>query len=93
MMDSNDDNNGAKQLSSSNDSFLQDILSIDVKEPTNGNNGARVQIRMPGGGKLVKKFDGDDPVKVIYAFVAVSYILCYKPESYDGALCLKTIVV
>jgi len=80
MMDSNDDNNCATQLSSSNDSFLQDILSIDVKEPTNGNNGARVQIRMPGGGKLVKKFDGDDPVKVIYAFVAVSYILCYKPE-------------
>ena len=71
MMDSNDDNN-TKQLSS-NDSFLQEILSMDVKEPTNG-NGARVQIRMPGGGnKLVKKFDGEDPVKVIYAFVAVSH--------------------
>ena len=71
MMDSNDENN-TKQLSS-NDSFLQEILSMDVKEPTNG-NGARVQIRMPGGGnKLVKKFDGEDPVKVIYAFVAVSH--------------------
>jgi len=35
-------------------------------------NGATVQIRMPDGGKRVRKFNKEDMVKVIYAFVAQS---------------------
>ncbi|KAL7509522.1 hypothetical protein ACHAXN_006862 [Cyclotella atomus] len=66
MMHSGNANGG----SASSDSFVAELLSIDVKaEPTSG---ARVQIRMPGGAKFVRKFNGDDPVKVIYAFVAQS---------------------
>lgn len=68
MMDNVDTNRGS---SSSSDGFVAELLSINVKdEPVNG---ARVQIRMPGGAKFVRKFNGDDPVKVIYAFVAVSF--------------------
>ena len=68
--------------SASCNSFLQEILSIDVKDPSSG--GARIQIRMPGGAKLVRKFHGDDPVKVIYAFVAVSSMaVLYYPSILD----------
>jgi len=54
--------------------FEAEILSMTVPtEPTGttGPNIARVQLRMPNDGKrLVRKFDGDLPVKVIYAYVA-----------------------
>ena len=50
--------------------FEEEILDIDVgDEPKT--NGAILQIRMPGGGKKVRKFNKSDTVKVIYAFVAV----------------------
>lgn len=52
--------------------FERDILCINVgDEPVSGDI-ARVQIRMPDGRRLVRKFRGDDPVKLIYAFVAQS---------------------
>lgn len=51
--------------------FEQEILSMEVgDEPTSGQNVARVQIRMPDGKRLVRKFGGESPVKIIYAFVA-----------------------
>lgn len=54
--------------------FEAEILSMTVPdEPTTTggpNNIAKVQLRMPNGKRLVRKFDGDLPVKVIYAFVA-----------------------
>ena len=40
-------------------------------EPTSGTI-ARVQLRMPDGKRLVRKFDGDASIKTIYAFVAQS---------------------
>ena len=74
MMDNNTSETGE-----SSGSFLQELLSMDVQEPASG---ARVQIRMPGGAKLVRKFNGDDPVKAIYAFVAVrSQCCCNGPIS------------
>ncbi|KAL7462170.1 hypothetical protein ACHAXS_002559 [Conticribra weissflogii] len=53
-------------------SFETDIRFMPVgDEPAPGTGGvARVQIRMPDGKRLVRKFRGDDTVKVIYAFVA-----------------------
>lgn len=52
--------------------FDQEILAIEVgDEPTSGDV-ARIQIRMPDGKRLVRKFKLDDSVKVIYAFVAQS---------------------
>eukprot|EP00573_Skeletonema_grethae_P012056 CAMPEP_0201709514 /NCGR_PEP_ID=MMETSP0578-20130828/58142_1 /ASSEMBLY_ACC=CAM_ASM_000663 /TAXON_ID=267565 /ORGANISM="Skeletonema grethea, Strain CCMP 1804" /LENGTH=700 /DNA_ID=CAMNT_0048198491 /DNA_START=32 /DNA_END=2135 /DNA_ORIENTATION=- len=52
--------------------FEAEILSMTVPdEPTTttGPNIAKVQLRMPNGKRLVRKFDGDLPVKVIYAYV------------------------
>jgi len=51
--------------------FEEEILSMEVgEEPTSNSNVARVQIRMPDGKRLVRKFGGEDQVKIIYAFVA-----------------------
>jgi hypothetical protein len=51
--------------------FEQEILSMEVgEEPTSSSDVARVQIRMPDGKRLVRKFGGDSQVKIIYAFVA-----------------------
>ena len=59
--------------------FESEIMSMEVGvEPTSGIV-ARVQIRMPGGKRLVRKFKGDSPVKFIYAFVAQS-----NEEAKDG---------
>jgi hypothetical protein len=53
-------------------SFEHEILSMEVgEEPTSGDI-ARVQIRMPDGKRLVRKFSASSPVKLIYAFVAQS---------------------
>ena len=50
--------------------FEKEILSMEVgDEPTSGTV-ARVQIRMPDGKRLVRKFGGESTVKLIYAFVA-----------------------
>ena len=52
--------------------FEREILTLEVgEEPTTGDV-ARVQIKMPDGKRLVRKFAGDSPVKLIYAFVAQS---------------------
>lgn len=68
---------------SSLDRFQQEIVSMDIgDEPANG--GARVQIRMPDGKRLIRKFNGEDPVRVIYAFVAVS--LKFGHSFYDTLL-------
>lgn len=53
------------------DTFEQRLLDQDIgEEPTSGGDIARVQIRMPDGKRLVRKFRGEDSVRVIYAFVA-----------------------
>ena len=54
--------------------FGQEILTLEVgEEPTTGDI-ARVKIMMPDGTRLVRKFAGDSPVKLIYAFVAQSNV-------------------
>ena len=54
--------------------FGQEILTLEVgEEPTTGDV-ARVKIMMPDGTRLVRKFAGDSPVKLIYAFVAQSNV-------------------
>lgn len=65
----NDDDKGEESKLSP---FETEILSMMVPdEPTTfGPNIAKVQLRMPNGKKLIRKFCGDSPVKVIYAFVA-----------------------
>lgn len=67
----NDDNTNKDDNVSESSAFEKEILTLEVgDEPTSGDNIARVQIRMPDGKRLVRKFDGDSPVKLIYAFVA-----------------------
>ena len=63
----NDDEDEAKPSA-----FEKEIRIMEVgDEPTSGDV-ARVQIKMPDGKRLVRKFAGDSPVKIIYAFVAQS---------------------
>jgi len=51
----------------------EEILTMAIGvEPPSGDNIVRVQIKMPTGKRLVRKFKGDDQVKLIYAFVAQS---------------------
>jgi hypothetical protein len=67
--------NGAEEQQSSTSSFEREILSMEVgEEPSTGGGEdvARVQIRMPDGKRLVRKFLSNSPVKFIYAFVAQS---------------------
>lgn len=53
------------------DTFEQKLLDQDIgEEPAPGDDIARVQIRMPDGKRLVRKFRSEDSVRVIYAFVA-----------------------
>lgn len=50
-------------------------LEEELKEMVVGDEpkqGARVQIRMPDGGRVVRRFKEEDSVKIIYAFVAQS---------------------
>lgn len=49
----------------------EEILTMEVGvEPHSGDNIVKVKIKMPTGKLLVRKFKGDDQVKLIYAFVA-----------------------
>lgn len=52
-----------------------DLLTLNL--PDEPASGARVQFRLPDGKKIVRLFSGSDPVKIIYAFIAVSenYVL------------------
>ncbi|KAL3795158.1 hypothetical protein HJC23_007386, partial [Cyclotella cryptica] len=59
--------------------FEQEIQTMDVGDEPAGKDVARIQIRMPDGKRLVRKFRGGDCVKVIYAFVAQS-----NPEAREG---------
>lgn len=53
-------------------SLLDELLGLDVgDEPASG---ARIQLRMPDGKRVVRKFDASQNVKAIYAFVAVSRV-------------------
>ena len=58
-------------------SFIEQLLEMTVPDEPSG-DGARVQIRMPDGKRLVRKFDKTDKVQLIYAYVAVS---CRIPKS------------
>jgi len=50
--------------------FIQDLLAIDVgDEPAKG---ARMQLRMPDGKRMVRKFAPAATVRTIYAFLAQS---------------------
>mmetsp|Transcript_26621 Transcript_26621/g.37496 ORF Transcript_26621/g.37496 Transcript_26621/m.37496 type:complete len:511 (-) Transcript_26621:247-1779(-) len=52
-------------------SFISELIAIQVgDEPSD--NSARIQIRMPDGKRLVRKFSKSSQVKIIYAFVAQS---------------------
>ncbi len=77
IKNSAEDNDGninadGKEEESKLSAFKSEMLSIIVPdEPTTtGPNTAKVQLRMPNGKRLIRKFCGDSPVKVIYAFVA-----------------------
>lgn len=51
-------------------SMSTDLIGMDVgQEPPSG---ARIQLRMPDGKRVVRKFPGDSLVKIVYAFVAQS---------------------
>lgn len=51
--------------------FDEEIRELKVgEEPSEG--GARLQFRMPDGGRVVRRFRSEDEVKIIYAFVAQS---------------------
>ena len=57
-------------------SLLDELLAFAVPdEPTDG--GSRIQLRMPDGKKAVRKFSPSDPVRVVYAFVAVRTFLLF----------------
>jgi UBX domain-containing protein 7 len=66
--------NGEK-TSTSSSAFIQELLQVEVgDEPTTAASTgvvARLQLRMPDGKRVVRQFMGSNPVKVIYAFVAV----------------------
>lgn len=61
--------------------FEREIMSLVVgDEPVSGaEKVARVQIRMPDGKRIVRKFDGGESVKLIFAFVAQSTEADGKP--------------
>lgn len=64
--DADDEDNESKPSA-----FERDIVAMDVgDEPASGAGVARVQIRLPDGKRMVRKFGGNSPVKIIYAFVA-----------------------
>lgn len=68
--------NGTTTRSSS---FIQELLDVQVgDEPTTAAGAARLQLRMPDGKRVVRKFDANNEVKVIYAFVAVRSFTTFR---------------
>ena len=56
---------------SGSSSFLDDLGTFEVgDEPEKG---ARIQFRMPDGKRKIRKFSPTDPVKMIYAYLAVRH--------------------
>jgi UBX domain-containing protein 7 len=59
-----------------------ELLSFAVSdEPTDG---SRLQLRMPDGKRVIRKFAASDLVRAIYAFIVVSSIKCHLVCSYHG---------
>lgn len=50
--------------------FEREILTMYVGDEPSSGDIARVQIKMPNGKRIARKFPADAPVKLIYAFVA-----------------------
>jgi hypothetical protein len=61
-------------------SLLDDLLITEVGDEAV--SGARIQLRMPDGKRMVRNFDPSQIVKVIYAFIAVSMRCCHGDEKY-----------
>lgn len=78
VLDDDDDNDDEMMEESEEEevkevTFHDEIVGMDVGEEPSGTDGvARIMIRMPDGKRLVRKFNGDDSVKMIYAFVSQS---------------------
>lgn len=54
-------------------SMVDELLAMVVAdEPAKG---ARLQLRMPDGKRIVRRFAPSDPIRIIYAFVAVRVLL------------------
>jgi len=91
--ENDNDNEEDKQEESKLSPFTTEILSMTVPtEPTTTSgqaNIAKVQLRMPNGKRLVRKFNGDLPVKVIYAFYAQLDDECMEDAKAGRAFELK----
>ncbi|KAL7508698.1 hypothetical protein ACHAXN_005806 [Cyclotella atomus] len=73
FVDNNDEAESEEKPAALNE-FEQEILALDVGDEPDSGDVARIQIRMPDGKRLVRKFKADDTVKIIYAFVAQSNV-------------------
>lgn len=60
-------------------SMVDELLAMTVEAEPAG--GARMQLKMPDGKRIVRKFNPTDAVKTIYAFVAVRS--CRQREVFD----------
>lgn len=48
--------------------FMDELISLDIgEEPSNG---ARIQFRLPGGKRIIRKFCATNSVKHVYAFIS-----------------------
>lgn len=65
-----DDQEDSKPSPKKKSSLLDELLGLQVSDEPSA--GARLQLRMADGKKIVRKFAPTDTVKMVYAFVAVS---------------------
>lgn len=65
-------------------SLLDDLLTTEVGDEAV--SGARIQLKMPDGKRMVRNFDPSQIVKVIYAFIAVSIRCCHGDENTNSKL-------
>lgn len=78
-----DDDAESEEKPAALNEFEQEILELDVGDEPASGDVARIQIRMPDGKRLVRKFKGDDNVKVIYAFVAQSNLEAKEGKAFE----------
>lgn len=72
VTDENDDSKpSALPVDENHEAPNSDLLTMIV--PTEPASGARIQFKLPNGKKIVRTFSGSDPVKIIYAFIAVRF--------------------
>ena len=57
-------------------SIFTQLLSMDVGDEPD--KGARIQFRLPDGTKTVRKFDPSQNVRLVYAFIAVSWLQWWR---------------